>query len=398
MPSPVAILHWLALGCGLALAFRYFRALGDVTQAIFDVTRAELVAAVEGEFQTLGFIAVSVIVALGTHLIFGIGDQRVVLGGLSVTVVLTAFPWLWIHVGLRAQQSNARFYDITQAASTLGADDEVLVLETGDQTWAFPDREIRRPHIAGVGADRRTVMTYCALSRIGMALAIPAGESIELSVAGQHGNNLIMKADGKCLQQIYSGAPDCTLGLRRVPVFRMSWRGYCETYPAGKVYLNPMVAWRNNPLLRLFDEVVERVFDRALDTHHQTERLMFETLNHEDERLPRKTLVWGIAVGDAAAAFTREYTQAQGVVNTVVGGMPVALTFDENVGCLAAFKRPERTHVRHVDFRGHSDAGFLTRIETFYPGMYWFAWANFFPETALNGSVNTSATPALAAP
>ncbi len=399
------VVHWAALGCGVVLAFRYFRALGDVTQAVFNVQRAELISAAEDEGRTLALIAGCAAASVMTH-IAGAGDGWVVIGALALMILCTAFPWLWVHVGLRGQQTSARYFDVQVAASALADDDEVLVVEAAGQTWAFADREIRRPHVAGVGAgngagtgagvglNHRVVMTYCALSRLGMAVEVP--ESADLSVAGQFGNNLILKMDGACLQQIYAGTPACTSGLRRVAVIRMSWRCYRSTHPDGLVYLNPMGLWSRNPLLRLVDEVVERAFDRALDTHHRTDALMFETLSNEDDRLSRKTLVWGITEGDEAAAFTPAYVQSQGVVNTEVGGLSVALTFDEDAGCLAAFERPAGVQIRQLDCHGRSDVGLLQRIRTLYPGMYWFAWVNFFPGTALN-ETTSDVQPAAAA-
>ena len=157
-------------------------------------------------------------------------------------------------------------------------------------------------------------------------------------------------------------------------------------FPAGSVYLNPMVPWLKNPLLRAFDEVIERVFNKALHTHHHSEGLMFETMDHEDRRLPRKTLAWGIVVDDDAAAFTEDYVRARGVVNTRVGHLPVVLAFDETTEALVAFARPAEEVVQHVDFHGNSSVGQLVRVTTLYPGMYWFAWVNFFPQTTLNGA------------
>ncbi len=384
----MAVLHWAALVVGGVLAFRYFRALGDVTQALFDVERGELIAAVQNERATLITIGVCFAGALCTHVLAGVGNTLALGVALTLMAALTAFPWLWVHVGLRGQQTNARYFDIEAARRVLSDEDGVVVFETEGGAWAFPDREIRRPHIAGTPNAHETetsVMTYCALSRLGIAVcASNSDRSKTFSVVGQHGNNLIMQADKVCVQQIYLGTRFGDADVRRVAVIRMPWRGFRAAYPGGRVYLNPMVPWRTNPLLRLFDEIIERVFASALDTHHRTEQLLFETLRHEDERLARKTPVWGIVVAEEAAAFTLDFVRERGVVNTEVGGLPVVLAYDEQFDALVAFKRPQQIIIQDIDFWGRSEAGVLPRVESLYPGLYWFAWVNFFPHTSLD--------------
>ena len=387
MNAAIEVIHWSALLTGCVLAFRYFRAMGDVTQVLFNVTRDELLHAAQHEPRTLAIAAGCATVALASHISTGVGDGAWITGLLAATGVMIAFPWLWVHVGLRDQQSNARYFDINQASALLADDDSVLVVTAQGQSWAFPDREISRPHIAGIPGAAALVMTYCALSRLGVAVRLPQHRPpADLSVVGQHGNNLILKAQDQCLQQIYLGLDGPDDGrYRRMPVVRMSWPGFCKAYPEGQVFLNPMVRWRSNPLLRAFDEVIDRVFVAALHTHHVSDKLMFETLRHEDDRLPRKTLVWSVSIGDDAAAFTADYIYQQGVLNVEVGGVPIVLTYDEDHDCLAAFARPSRAPIKQLDFRGNSEAGKLPNVAAFYPGMYWFAWCNFFPHTTLNG-------------
>ena len=375
--------HWLALVGGVFLAFRYFRALGDVTQAIFDVTRDEVVAAAMNERRTLSAVSVCAVVALLTHLFGGVGNAVALAIGLTLSLVLAGFPWLWVHVGLRGRQFDARFFHIEHANRVLDENASVLVVEDGNAAWAFPDTEIRRPHIAGVPVSGGPTFTYCALSRLGIALR---ATSTELAVVGQYANNLILQGDERCIQQVYMGTPACTARFERVPVKRMSWRGFRHAFPQGKTFLNPMIAWFKNPFLRAFDEIIERVFNKALHAHHHEERLMFETMDYEDARLPRKTPIWGIAVGDSAAAFTEDYVRERGIVNTEVGNLAVVLAFDESVDALVAFERPLSQTVSRVDVSGHSDLGQLVPVATLYPGMYWFAWVNFFPETSLNGA------------
>ncbi len=366
--------HWVALAAGGLIGARQFRDLGDITQAFFTVERKNLLAAIRWERPLMGVTIGLLIIALAMYLGFDAGFDWLSPALAFLCMGLVVVPWLWVHVGLRGQQFTARYEPVSVAFRRIRSEESVLVVEHNGQVYAFTDFDLKRPHIAGLGHAGGPVMTYCALSRLGIAFVPEKGQRLE--VAGQHGNNLIIAEmrSGECLQQIYGRNDNGTVTLDRLPVWRMSFAGYAETYPDGLVFLNPSVGFLRNPVLWLFDHLVEVVFLVALREHHHSEALLFNTLSHEDTRLPRKTLVWGVVVNGEAAAFTREYViESGGALTTEIGGTRVSVACDP-----------------HTDDLVVRTSGTGARVKTLCPGMYWFAWVNFHPDTRLNTGWRTA--------
>ena len=116
---------------------------------------------------------------------------------------------------------------------------------------------------------------------------------------------------------------------------------------------------------------------------------MFDTMTHEDTRLPRKTLVWALEAGGESAAFTADFIKGAGYpLNIVLGGQRLVVGWQPEEDCITAFYRPGDRPVTQLDFRGQSDRGKLQRFESLFPGLYWFVWVNFHPDTLLNEEVS----------
>ena len=257
----------------------------------------------------------------------------------------------------------------------------------------IPTPHLKRPHIAGTAeglGGENIVMTYCALTRLGLGYKPEIdGSALSLEPVAQHGNNLLLKEVTTCepIQQIY-GTRECDRESgRRMqpwPTYRMTLRGFHKAFPEGEVFLNPVVPFFRNPFLWVFDTVMEMVFLWGTVPHHHGEKLLFETLSVEDDRLPRKTLVWGATVEGKAIAFTEERVrESDRPVNVQVGGKHIVAAYDEAFESLGVFYNPSGQPVSTVDFWGDSNRGRLSRVETLGPGVYWCVWVNFFPDTLL---------------
>jgi len=384
------ILHWALLVGSLGAAFIYFRDLGDITQALMPVERRNMAFAIRHEVHLIGVSAGCVGAAIVTYLFFGAGNGYALLFGGFLVGGMIGFPWVWLHVGFRNQQHGAQFYPIEGAKTHVRPEESVLVCEHKEGARAYPDFHMKRPHIAGK-EDGDAVMTYCVMSHLGIAYE-PAieGRPLKLDVVGQHANNLLMrdKTTGEPIQQIY-GVRDCDgtggPGMKQRPTYRMSFRGFEKAYSQGTVFLNKIPTFADSPFLSILDNIVEGVVLWGTAAHHHSEDLLFETMSHEDGRLPRKALVWGISVGDDAAAFTQDFIVEQGnVLNVRVGDRDLVLAFDAQFESIGAFENKSGQPILQIDFWGNSNQGCLTRTEMLYPGLYWFVWANFFPNTKLN--------------
>jgi len=124
-------------------------------------------------------------------------------------------------------------------------------------------------------------------------------------------------------------------------------------------------------------------------------------LEHRDQRLHPKTLVYGIVIGESQKAYPRETMTQHGVINDQVGGTSVAVwgfqdnptrVYDRTVGGVTIEFTLENGRI--FDSQTHSEwniDGFaisgpykgiqLTRIVGIT--CFWFAWAAFYPETSL---------------
>ena len=110
-------------------------------------------------------------------------------------------------------------------------------------------------------------------------------------------------------------------------------------------------------------------------------------MSHSDDRLPNKTYVWGINIGDDAVCFTEDFVfQNAGLVNTTVGGRDIVVAYDLEHESLGAWFNDSGSPITSIDFFGHSNAGRLTRVNTLKPGMFWHVWVEFFQHTDINRS------------
>ncbi len=161
------LLFWLGMLGALVPGWVYFRDLGDVVQMIIKVRRENTLRAIRRERQllTVGLTALGVMAL--AHLGFGAAPASVFWPAFVVLGVLYAFPYVWVHLGLRNQQHDASFYPLHEAALRVSPQASVLVLEHEGVARAYPDYELMRPHLAGNAeglAGESVVMTYCAMA------------------------------------------------------------------------------------------------------------------------------------------------------------------------------------------------------------------------------------------
>jgi hypothetical protein len=398
----IEIIHWVALIVATIVSYLYFRDLGDITQAFLTVKRKGMIYAIRHEKLMVGVGVVGTIIAVYTTVEYDAGFKILtyILAVINITSVL--FPPVWIYFGLRNQQDHAKYYSIEEAKNYVRSDESVIVLENKGEARAHSDYHIKRPHLAGVPeglGGENIILTYCCMTHLGHGY-IPEinGEKLDLTVVAQHGNNLIMRdnSTGEPVQQMY-GTRECDgrwsdNKMQEWPTFRMPFWAFAKAYPNGKVFLNKIVPIARNPVLWLWDHIVEIVFLWATVSHHRTQSLLTSTMDVDDDRLLRKELVWGFNIGKSSMAYTRQYIKEQGnIVNVNVGGRDIVACYDPNYESVNIWYNDSGKPVKEVDFFGKSDQGDLKRVETVKAGLYWFVWINYFPESQLNddGVVST---------
>jgi hypothetical protein len=256
---------------------------------------------------------------------------------------------------------------------------------------AHPDYDLRRPHLAGNddGLDgENVVMTYCAMANLGIGYTPEIeGEKLELEVLAQHGNNLILRDNttNEPIQHIYGQRErdgKSSPGMKPWPTFRMSFLGFQKAYPEGEVFLNRP---STNPFLRLLDMVTDLAFSIGINRQHREQNPVMDNMSHTDDRLPTKTYVWGINIGDDAICYTQDFIVENGnLVNAMIGGRHVVIAWDPIHESLGAWYNDSGNPVTRIDIFGVSDQGQLTRVEALKPGLFWHVWVEFFRETDIN--------------
>ncbi len=390
------VLFWLGLLVALTIGWLYFRDLGDVVQMFIKVKRENMLRFIRHEYRLIAVGLAGLMLAIAAQLFGDVGDPRYVWPAIAATAFLYLFPYVWVHVGLRNQLRTAQFFPIEEARRYINPSTSVLVVEKNGKARAHPDHELLRPHLAGndEGLDGENVaMTYCAMANCGVAYRPEInGESLDLDVLAQHGNNLVLRDNGtgEPIQQVYGyrEADGPGAGMQQWPTFRMSFRGFQRAYPDGEVFLNKPP---KNPLLWLFDQVIGFLFGWGIERQHREEKPIMDNMTRNDDRLPNKTYIWGIDIGEDAVAFTEDFVFHQGgIVNTEIGGKPVVLAYDLEHESLGAFYNDTGSPIAEIDVFGNTAAGSLARVESLKPGMFWHVWVEFFPHTDINRMTQTA--------
>ena len=390
----IELLYWLALAVGTYAAFVYFRDLGDVTQAFLNVSRENMLKAIRNENKLVACGLAGTATAVALHYLAGAGFAWVTVGLALANIFMVGFPWVWLHVGLRNQQKTARYYSIEEARDFVRGDESVIVIENNGEARAHSDYHIKRPHLAGTPeglGGENLILTYCCMTHLGHGFKPEIkGETLNLEVIAQHGNNLIMKDrnTGEPIQQMY-GTRECDGrfgdGMQEWPTIRMPFKAFAKAYPEGKVFLNKIPKFTSNPFLYLFDNFVEIVFLWGTVPHDRTQSLLFKTMEHEDDRLHSKEYVWGFNVGKESVAYTQDFIREHNnLINTRLGDRDIVVAYDPDFESVGVYYNDSGAPVTTINFWGESDRGKLQRVETVKAGTYWCVWVNYFPETDLN--------------
>ena len=106
--------------------------------------------------------------------------------------------------------------------------------------------------------------------------------------------------------------------------YRMTFRGFQKAFPEGEVFLNKPSP---NPLLRLLDMMTEITFGWGIGRQHQEEAPVMDNMDRSDNRLPNKTYVWGITIGQDATCWTDDFVvDNDWIVNARVGGRDIVVS------------------------------------------------------------------------
>lgn len=385
------VLFWAGLMISLVIGFIYFRDLGDVVQMIMKVKREDTARFIRNEYKllTIGIVAAGVMIF--AHLRMDAGPNWVFGVAIALLLLFYGFTYVWVHFALRNQANSAQFLNIAEAGKFIHPASSVIVIENNGVARAHPDHELLQPHLAGNedGLDgENVIMTYCGMANLGIGYKPEIeGEDLKLTVLAQHCNNLILRdeASNEPIQQILGFRDrDGKNGpaMTPWPTFRMTFEGFKKAYPDGQVFVKKP---SGNPLVRLFDFVTGTVLSVGIEQQHRIDKPLMDNMTHSDDRLPTKTYVWGINIGDDAVCYTKEFIIESGnLINTSVGGRPIVVAWSPIYQSVGVFYNDTGTSITEIDFFGKSNAGNLPRCEMLKSGLFWHVWVEFFPQTEVN--------------
>jgi hypothetical protein len=402
---------WALILASLVVNFIIFKDLADISQWLVQSSR-EFTMNVWYNRQWLalaglGTLAAAWLLWFRNRALAGTGA----LVGISLLCVFLFYSgYINPHLMFRSQQHTAKFVPVSEARPYFERNfrwarfgwqehesvDEisVIVLETDEGAIAYSDYFILQPHVATGGPvnGEEVIMTYCGLTNMGIAYSpVIDDQPLELSVMTQLENNLVLfdHNTGEPIQQIYGSMerqPERGR-MKEWPTVRMPLASFEALYPGGRVFVNEIPGFGENPLVALWDRLTRHVMMyNGVSLQWVGEDPAFPTIDEFDERLPRKTLVYGLNVGKDYVAYTADFIREQGgVVNVEIGGRDVVLAYDSAWDAIGAFYNDTGAPVTDVSIMGETaDGRRLPRVESLKSEVFWFIWANFHRDTAVN--------------
>ncbi len=393
-------------------AFIIFKDLADISQWVVQSTREFTM----GVWYNRHLIGGAGILSLAIS-IFLWARNRELCGKILMAFLVFAFifnfysgminpKWMF-----RSQQHEAMFVGVDEAEKHMqkslewahfgpdsyeSVDDiNVVVLETDNGAYAYSDYYLLQPHVVkGDTIDgEEVIMTYCGLTNLGIAYSpVINDRQLDLTVMTQLKNNLVMfdKNSGEAIQQIWGTQErdGSKQAMKEYATIRMPMSSFKALYPDGKVFINEIAGFGENPFLAAWDRLVRHVmmyWGVGLNWV-DNEKPAFPTIEYKDKRLPMKELVYTVSLDGDHVAYSKDFVMQQGgPINTTIGGESVVVAYDSQFDVVTAFFNDTGTEVTEVDIFGMTSAGEkLERVNTLKSKLFWFIFAEFFPDTDVN--------------
>jgi hypothetical protein len=296
--------------------------------------------------------------------------------------------------------------DWSDVGATLEGAERVVGVEVEDVARAYPLAVLNWHEVVNDTFGGPLLVTFCPLCGSGVTAERRVdGRETTFGVSGYLWNSDLVMYDeltGSLWSQILGTAvrgpqTGATLSLR--PSTITTWRRWREEHPDTEVLVPPPAS------NTITGERETRNYDaNPYDGYDDSERVGIGFNDGVDDRLHPKTPVLGVATDAVARAYPfPAVREAGGVVNDRVGDLPVVVATADNT--LYAYVRRVDGEVRPFSRDGDVLTGGGSRwsiasgraTEGPHEGttldrandrsqMFWFAWADFFPETEIYGS------------
>jgi len=241
--------------------------------------------------------------------------------------------------------------------TTLPADELVVGVEEGHEAKAYPLRILNWHEVVNdfVGG-RPIAVTWCPLTHTAIAVdRRVGGQTFTFGVSGKLWNSHLLMYDHQT-ESLWSpmalsavAGPQHGQALIQLPARLTTWDRWHTAHPT-TVVLSPT-------------DQTARDYAKDPYTRYQSQRGLWFPVEPTSNRLPAKTLVFGLVVNGVAAAYPLAMLEAGAPMHDMVGDTAVTIQADT----------PQTA--RATDAEGRLLPGIVA---------YWFAWYAFHPETAVH--------------
>ncbi len=336
---------------------------------------------------------------------FRLGDFKietmtlVVVVGLTVVsafLVSRAIPFISLDNPAFTSADNASMRD----------SDFVMGISLDGTGRAYPLTMLAWHHIVNDEVNGKPMgMTYCPICNTAIAFESEVeGTVLQFDVVTNYRANLVMvdrqtgswwqQLTGKAIQGKLSGS-----ALKLIPVDLMTWGAWKELYPDTRVLS------RDTGFDHDYDVLPSGV---SYTDWQKSDRIFHPLVRITDTRFRARETVLGVQVGDVFKAYPFSNLGELAVINDEINGEPVLILFDRKSQIASAFSRRVRGAILELeetieggevmiqdentgsvwDFEGRAltddrEGIKLERLK--YHNAFWFAWADFHPDTLVYG-------------
>lgn len=285
-------------------------------------------------------------------------------------------------------------FESASEADWLKDSDLVMGVDIGDESKAYPLRILNRHEIVNDDVSgKKIAVSYCPLCRSGLVYSREVNnQTLEFGVSGKLYNaNLVMydRQTETYWSQIGGNAiigPMVPKKLDLVSSQVTNWSEWSQGNPETQVLsrntgIYPPSSYGSNPY----------------EGYASRSSVGFG-VDHVDERLDSKQIVYGVTIGTESKAYPEELIKERGLIQDVIEKEPVMLLANPDGGVTVFSRKADNRTLKFtleqdqlVDqngdlwgFNGEEIGGSQEIDELNSHGIYWFAWSKFHPETEVH--------------
>ena len=299
-----------------------------------------------------------------------------------------------------------RYISLDRAIEKFGPDEEVIgVIDDRGKPWAYIARLARRPHMVYQSAGEAPfIMSHCILAHSSMSYALEERfRAPDITITAALANNLVFydKSSRCSVIQLENRSRNGALPLRTLPTLATSLGTWQALYPQSKVWVRE-IGWRDVFYLKLLARA--EVIDPA------SPEVVYPLQNPADRRLPLKSLVIGLELGDQTKSYPVSLFKDRRLLNDRIGGVAILLTsmdggdyiqvFERQVaGSLLSFAPADGSGGQFRDDESGSlwsprgdclegtHKGRQLRAVPHYNKIFWYVWSDYHPATEIYEAV-----------